>query len=346
MAEQLNLLVLHKGGIGDVVFALPFFADLKAGYPGSHLTVLTHDQGRELLAFAPAVDEALPLGPVSLGWQVDRARELIAGMRFDIALTTARSPRAAYFLWKSGAKTRVGFEGGPESLLYTHRAPVSPPEKVFSTRFDRLLRALKVKVSESTPRLALPAFARERGRAMLKALGWTADDGPLVGIHVGGGWPTKRWPPEHIAELARRLKESWKATLLLQGGSDDANRAAHVQALSPAGSVLMATGTTIQDALVQASMCDVAVGVDSGLSHATAALGIPTVYLFGPNDPDSIRWAPHQAVLRVGLECQPCNRAGKERCPLEHHQCMRGMLPERVAAALTPLLMLARPIEP
>lgn len=331
----MKILVLHKGGIGDVVFVLPLLDDLKRAYPGSELTVLTHDQGRELLAFAPAVDRALALGPVSTRWKLKEARALLKGERFDLALTTARSPRAAYLLWRV-AKVRVGFAGGPEALLYTHRAPSQPVEVEFSRRFERLGIALGVSVSGALPRLSVPPFAQSRARALLLSAGWSGK-GFLIAAHVGGGWPTKQWPIEYIASLAKLLQERWGATLLLQGGKGDVERAERVEELA-SGSVIAAVGNPMQDALAQAALCDAAVGLDSGLSHATAALGVPTLHLFGPNDPQSIRWAPHQTAITVGLECQPCNRAGKAGCPLGHHRCMRDITPAYVAAALEPLL--------
>ncbi len=332
-----KVLVLHKGGIGDVVFALPLFEDLKRAFPSAELTVLTHDQGQELLAFAPFVDHALALGPVARGWKLGRALERIRGRSFDIALTTARSPRAAYFLWKSGARTRVGFSGGPEALLYTHRAPTEPVEKVFSRRFERLETALGLTPSQAMPRLEVPPIARARGRALLEAQGWSGN-GPLIAIHIGGGWPTKRWPTEYVVSLANILRDSYQATLLLQGGADDLARASEIERDASRGSVVSSVGAAIRDALSQAALCSAAVGVDSGLSHATAALGVPTLHLFGPNDPDSIRWSEHQQVLTLKLPCQPCNRAGKKRCPLGTHQCMRDLYPQRVAIALAPLL--------
>jgi len=72
-----------------------------------------------------------------------------------------------------------------------------------------------------------------------------------------------------------------------------------------------------------------------------AALGVPTVSLFGPNEPASIVVAPHQRVwVQQGLQCRPCNRLGKVRCPLGHHRCMRDTTSAQVLSVLEPLLAL------
>ncbi|MBI3185286.1 MAG: glycosyltransferase family 9 protein [Myxococcales bacterium] len=320
----MRILLFHKGGIGDVVFGLPLIRDLKAAHPGASLTVLTHRQGAELLALSPQVDQTVSYGPLAGGWSLGSARRAIGTERFDLALTTARSPRAAYLLWRTGAKVRVGFGGGPESLLYTHRAPASPFEVVFSRRFQRLARALGVPTDDAMPRLMVPSGLLEDARRQLQSMGWRG--GPLVAVHVGGGWPTKQWPLRHLLELCRVLRERG-ATALLQGGADDRARA---EAVAKESGAMVCVGNSIAEAVAQASLCRAAVGLDSGLSHAAAAAGVPTVFLFGPNDERSILLGPEQKLLTATLRCRPCNRAGRARCPEGHHRCMGEIEPGRV----------------
>jgi ADP-heptose:LPS heptosyltransferase len=68
---------------------------------------------------------------------------------------------------------------------------------------------------------------------------------------------------------------------------------------------------------------DVLVTNDSGPMHLAAALGVPTVALFGPTDPR--RTAPagdgHEVLYR-DLWCSPCFR---RHCPLLHHRCLNGI---------------------
>jgi heptosyltransferase-2 len=77
--------------------------------------------------------------------------------------------------------------------------------------------------------------------------------------------------------------------------------------------------------------------VDSGLSHAGVALGIPTALLFGPNDPASVEPVAHARLVTQPLPCRPCNRAGKERCPEGHHRCMQDTTPAQVLTTLDAL---------
>jgi ADP-heptose:LPS heptosyltransferase len=77
---------------------------------------------------------------------------------------------------------------------------------------------------------------------------------------------------------------------------------------------------------------------DSGLLHLAAAVGRPTVAIFASTHP-ALGFAPagEGAVLCRSLPCQPCALHGRERCPLGHHDCSRGIAVADVTAALAAL---------
>ena len=334
----MRVLVFLKGGIGDVVFGLPLLADLQAGWPQAELWVLTHDQGKGALDLCPAVHRVLSYGPMASDPRGGGLVRALGGIRFDAAVTPVRSPRAAWLLWRSGAGVRAGFGGGPETLLLTHRAPVRPTEVAFSRRFERLATALGLAALGRPAPLLVSAERHARAEATLRSAGWDGEM-PLVAMHVGGGWPTKQWPVEHAAELARLLSRRHGLRTLLVGGEADRGRAEEV-ARGSGGAALVQVGTPVDEALAQLDLCTASVGLDSGLSHAGVALGVPTVSLFGPNDPASIVLAPQQRlVVQAALPCRPCNRRGKRRCPEGHHRCMRDTIPGQVLVALEPLLI-------
>ena len=328
-----RVLVFLKGGIGDVVFALPLLADLRGGFPGAELVALSHDQGADVLRYAPAVDTVRSTGPMSSRTSVGEWRRALGTERFDLAVTPVRSLRAAWLLLRSGARTRVGFGGGPEQLLLTHAAPVRPFEVVFSRRFERLASALGLSTG-APARLVVDAPRRDGARLRLAAAGrdWSR---PLVALHVGGGWPTKRWPVAHARALVERLAARGEQVLLV-GGEADRDQAREIAAAAP-GSALNRTGASVADTVAELSLAAAAVGLDSGLSHAGVALGVPTVLLFGPNDPASVEPVAHARLVTQPLPCRPCNRAGKVRCPEGHHRCMRDTTPEQVLTALDAL---------
>lgn len=330
-ASRQRILVFLKGGIGDVVFALPLLADLRAGHPTAELVALSHDQGADVLSHAPGVSRVQTYGPMSARVSVAAALGVLGPGSFDLAVTPVRSVRAAWLLFRSGARVRAGFGGGPEQLLLTHVAPARPFEVVFSRRYERLAAALGLPTG-APGRLVVEGVARDEAERRLASAGRVAGR-PLVALHVGGGWPTKRWPLEHCQDLTASLAGRG-AQVLLVGGADDRPRAREISAAAPPGAVLDRTGASVAETIAELSVAQAAVGLDSGLSHAGVALGIPTVLLFGPNDPRSVAAVAHARSLTQPLPCRPCNRAGKVRCPEGHHRCMRETTPAQVLSAL------------
>ncbi|HEY1126965.1 MAG TPA: hypothetical protein VGF83_04320, partial [Actinomycetota bacterium] len=83
-ASRERVLVFLKGGIGDVVFALPLLGDLRTGFPQAELMALSHDQGRDVLAYSPAVDVALSYGPMGRRASVGDWLRALQGVSVDV----------------------------------------------------------------------------------------------------------------------------------------------------------------------------------------------------------------------------------------------------------------------
>jgi lipopolysaccharide heptosyltransferase II len=163
---------------------------------------------------------------------------------------------------------------------------------------------------------------------------------PLLAIHPGAGWETKRWPAEKFAEIARRFA----GAVVVVGSASERQLAAGVVdvAGSPHKPVLNLTGeTSLKQLAALLGAADVVVSNDSGPMHLAAAMGTPVVALFGPSDPR--RYGPLIAearVLRVDLPCAPCGqvRLPPERCRGHVPDCMDGISVAMVVAAADQLL--------
>jgi heptosyltransferase-2 len=94
------------------------------------------------------------------------------------------------------------------------------------------------------------------------------------------------------------------------------------------------TGPDLRNAILALAAAAAAVSNDSGLLHVAAALGTPTIGIFGPTSP--WHWAPLNPLAAVietvtELPCQPCH---KPTCRLHHHRCMRDIPAGRVLEAV------------
>ena len=132
--------------------------------------------------------------------------------------------------------------------------------------------------------------------------GWQPESGRL-GIAAGASVGTKVWP------YYRRLAEIWDGPAVSVGLP---------------GEGVPGTEQVLEDGwsatLAAMARCSVFVGGDTGLTHLARAMGIPTLCVFGPTQPQDGFWrGPH---VSLGLHCQPCSRHGRVKCPLMDHACM------------------------
>jgi heptosyltransferase-2 len=175
------------------------------------------------------------------------------------------------------------------------------------------------------PELKVPAAESAAWRSRR---GLMADNRPVVALAPGAVGPSKRWPSEAYAALTRRLISDGLSVWVL-GGPDEKPLATEIAGDSGARDL---TGHDLRDAILALASASVAVSNDSGLLHVAAALGTPSIGIFGPTSP--WHWAPLNPLAGVVetksvLACRPCH---KPVCRLVHHRCMREITPDEVLA--------------
>ena len=176
------------------------------------------------------------------------------------------------------------------------------------------------------PELKVPAaeVAAWRGKH-----GLAAQTRPAVALAPGAVGPAKRWPAAAYAALARRLVAEGLAVWVL-GGAAEKSLAQEIVRDTEARDL---TGADLREAILALASASTAVSNDSGLLHVAAALGTPTVGIFGPTSP--WHWAPLNPLVAAiqaknELPCRPCH---KPVCRLGHHRCMVEIAPDEVFSA-------------
>jgi ADP-heptose:LPS heptosyltransferase len=116
----------------------------------------------------------------------------------------------------------------------------------------------------------------------------------------------KRWPAARFTSLARTLSVRHQARVVVLGGADEAGLAARLADQVP-GALSLAGRLNLGQTISVLGRCSLFVGNDSAPLHMAAALGIPTVGIFGPTNPLNFRpRGPRVQVVRSGLGCSPC----------------------------------------
>ncbi len=150
-----------------------------------------------------------------------------------------------------------------------------------------------------------------------------------------GEMAAKRWP--YFPQLAERFED-----VVIVGTADDLRRYDGTAFQFPEYTRLFIDKLTLRETAELLATANVVVGNDSGLSHIAAAVGAPTVMLFGPTPHLTLgQLPPNVTVLRTGLKCGPCWFSTRFRPCAAQISCLRQLTVETVEKELRILLGLS-----
>ncbi len=321
-----RILFLCLQGLGNLLLAEPAIAAARARHPEATVTVLVRRRTyMELIAAHPAVNEVVTLSPMTL--------LALRHRRFGRSYTCfpANDYRFDLITHVVAARRRVGHRYPARKRLrlpgaYTRTVAVAPVDDV-----QQNLNLVAPNLDARPPRLAVAPVAAPT---------------PLLGIHPGSStthrMALKRWPAGHFRGLIERaLGERPDLTVWLFAGPEEGELAASIAA-GLGERVEVVTHLPLAEVAQHIAACTCFLANDSGLMHLAAAVGVPTVGLFGPTDPARTAPRGHIALQAKGVDCAPCwplrGVGRRPPCPHAEQLCMIQLTPERVWSALAPLL--------
>ena len=321
-----RILVVKLDHVGDVLLATPVFANLRQAYPNAELHALAGKWSRVVLENHPAVDEVIAYNSPFFCRAGEQPTRLPAAIRLYRHL---RRQKYDLVVELRGDWRSVGFACLRIAPKQIGRAPLQVAHKLGFARFrgthetvrnlDILNRA-GIPTPVQTPMFLITAVDEKWAADFLAARGITAQ--PLVAIHPGSPVALKRWRPERYAELADWLVAQKRAEIIFVGVHAEMPIIAQIQALMQAKATNIAGETSLTQLASILHACQLFIGNDSGPMHLAAAVGTPTIGLYGPGDPG--RFGPVGAqcqTLRRKLDCPPCLgtscRFGGEGCMSE-----------------------------
>jgi len=346
-----NILVLQLGDIGDVVLTSPSLRAIKEAYPDARVTVVVRRGCGSLLEADPHVSEIVEVRRGG-GANVETAKESVRlarrlrAARFDLAIDLRTGDRGAFLSWLSGARVRVvrHWTGAPfwRRFAFTHPVELAWTDRPVHPGGDqslRILRAIGIDTEDTRPQLHVDEKALERVRALLAREGVARHPG-FVTANPFSRWKYKEWGYEKWAGVFDRLWTDHSLPAVLIGSSEEASAAAGIARLC-AGEVFNLAGkTTLGELAALISLSRLHLGVDSAAPHIAAAVGAPTVTVFGPSNWKS--WTVEDATHRIarsGKPCVPCNDKGCEGT--ERSLCLEELGVEPVAVLADEVLRAA-----
>jgi heptosyltransferase-2 len=338
--------VLLPNWVGDCVMATPTLRALRRRFPLAHITGIARPHLLSLFSPADWLDRRIAwehrgASYLHPGW-LARTVKLIGELRrepLDLLLVLRNSGLAAAVARASGVKQTIGYARRGSRLFLSHA--LAPPRAggrfVPISAVDYYLQLAEAAgCPPESPVLELSTTDDDEAAA--DAI-WQRLDLPdpeeVVLLNVGGAYGTaKQWPAEHASELARQLAEEDGLTTVFLCGPEEREQAARLAAAADHPRVKSLATEDVRFGPTKAFIrrASQLISTDSGPRHIAAAVGTPTVTLFGPIDPAwSENYQSAARRLHLRLDCAPC---GKRTCPLGHHRCLRDLTPAMVRRAV------------
>lgn len=353
-----TILIICTQRIGDILLSTPLARSLKSAWPGCHVDylVLPGTEGvlegntdiRDVLVFPQRVSLSQKFRQIGRVWR-----------RYDLALAAVPTDRARLFAW-AAAPCAIGFTT-PDESAWLKRLLLDASilfDNLNTHTVDMGLRLLRPFDIPAIASVCVPRAEPRGWKERCRELGIAANS--YVVVHPNPKFRYKMWDSAKWIELIEWLHLQSFQVLLT--GSNDPKEAAYVEAIATSaqkfcrslvGQLSLAETTEL---LRDACMF---VGPDTAVTHLAAAVGTPTIALFGPSNP--VKWGPWPSgrtnsdspwhmhgssrqgnvwlIQGEALEaCVPCLLEGCEHRPDSNSLCLTGISVERVRAAACDLL--------
>lgn len=326
-----RILVIKPDHLGDVLLLTPALRALRQHMPHAHIALMIGPWSRQVVAHNPDPD-ALICFPFPGFTRQPKARMrdpylllfktalLLRAGRFDAAVI-ARDDHwwGALLAALAGIPSRIGYDVATVRPFLTTALPHNPAQHVTMQGLE-LIAGLIGHPIEERPATRPPLDDNDREWATQRLSECELDGTPIVAIHPGTGGESKLWIGHRWTEVANALaKRGYR--VLLTGGPGEQALVDQIAGRTTQPPVTLVGAATVGQLAAIYERCELVVGVDSGPLHLAASVGVPTVTLFGPSDPQRFGPGSHprrHIVLRSGLWCSPCN---------DLTDCPRGTVP-------------------
>ena len=312
----------------------PALRALKIAYPQSHLALLIRPLVADLMATHPYVNEVIV---DSKGKGFNRLHSFYKSVseirRWGFNLAVVLHPtsfRNALIPFLAGIPERIGSNVGGRGILLTQTCT----DRTDLHEIHRYLRVLElIDIHEPNAKLEFwhTDADRHAARQILAAHGISPKE-RLIGVNLGTTWRTKRWSLENFAAVITQVQKRFEARILLTGSTTEIPLGEALAQTTQVETINLIGKTTLLQLGALIESCDLYLTCDSGPMHIGAAVGTPTIALFGPTSP--IRHGPYgenHEVIEKTVECRPCYKRSCMRKD-QPHLCMTEINPNEVVA--------------
>jgi len=317
-----SILVIHQGALGDFILALPALETLRKAFPHAKSAIMGYPRILELVEKRFYAEEILSIDQKGMATFFVREGSLDFTLSqffntFDLIVVFGKDGEGAVI--KNLRRVCQG------RILHINSFPPWD-EKVHLT--DHLLKQFAqhgFPASELNPKLHLEESDREWARDFWKSKGVSMEErSKVIVLHPGSGSKKKVWPLERFLNLAHTLQGHLGSKILIVLGPAEGPEAQEAFEGMRSTEFILVKGLRLLQLASVMEGCWFFIGNDSGISHMAAALGLPTIVIFGPTD-QSV-WSPRGEktfVVQRGVHCSPCPQERFFQC--KDIECLKGI---------------------
>lgn len=321
-----RVLVIKLRHHGDVLLASPVFSVLKNHAPHLEIDALVYQDTAEMLSFHPAISQ---LHTIDRKWksagilaQAQAEWRLLSALRarhYDLIVHLTEHNRGAWLkrLTKAryGVAKRLPGKGRAWKNTFSHF--FSPVRRgncrhTVETHLDAL-RRIGVYPGPDERKLTLaPGDEAEKivddllVKHQLTAKGY-------IHLHPTSRWLFKCWPAERMAALITSLQtQGHRIVITAAPATEELEMSRAIQAELHQPIIDLSGQLSLKQLAALTARAKLFIGVDSAPMHIAAAMGTPTVALFGPSG--EIEWGPWQVPHRILVSAHACRPCGNDGC--------------------------------
>jgi len=315
LGECGRALVIKLRHHGDVLLAAPVLSALKAR--GVEVDALVYEDTAPMLQGHPSLSRLHLVGrkwraegSLSRLWKERRLFGELKDRRYGLVVHLSEQPRGAWLARTLGARYSVAPKmpdrGAFWARSFTHLFPIAPRRHMVEVNLDALRRiGVQPDAAERKVDFVPGAEADKKVQALV--------DGAFIHVHPASRWRFKCWPAQKNAELVDRLAaDGHRVVISAAPDPDEIALIDEILGMAKSKPLNLAGRLSIKELGALAGRAALFVGVDSMPMHLAAAMGTPTVALFGPSGESE--WGPWNVAHRVVHSAHSCRPCGLDGC--------------------------------
>ncbi len=304
----MRILIIHPGALGDLLLALPAIKSLRAKFSSAIISVIAAPQLLPFLEHHGIADSTTSIDGQAM--TALYANTLDSGTRWG-DYYSAFDLVVGWFSDSGGVITQALHLIGVTNVLIQSPRVALNDGKHMTQRFFETLQDVGVSIASSGQSVSVTESEMEIGVRLLDEQGVAVTGKHVVAIHPGSGSALKNWNSRNYVKVIHEVLSADNSLVCIISGPADDDSVSGVMdgfASSFSWRLPVLRGLSLLEVVGVLGHCRAYIGNDSGLTHLSAALGVPTVAVFGPTNPEI--WGPTGEHVRCFAGSMPCECLG------------------------------------